>query len=301
MTGESTYLIYTDSAADLPLHIFNEYDLRIVLMDYTLNGKNYVFDTASPDHDRICDEFFAALKTGADAKTTQVTAFKYEECFRPALEAGNDILYLCFSSRMSNMCNNAFQIAEDLMQEFPERKLLVIDTLAATMGQGVLVRAALMNRESGMGIEENAAWLEKNKKYICHRFLVGDLDYLHKGGRVSTAAAVVGSMLKIKPLLIINDEGMLTVYSKARGMKIAKKRIVEGHRKEQGVPDVPKIIHVGHTSLYEEAEEAKAMVEAICEEGTIVETVNMGPIVGAHCGPELISVCGWGFHRAEQD
>ena len=293
------YLIYTDAAADFPPDFFPTDALRIIPMTYIMDGKEYVFNTGTAEHDRLCDEFYQALKNGADVKTTQVTQFQYEESFSIPLSEGEDILYLCFSSGMSNMYNNAVLAAEQLREDYPDRKMLVVDTRAATQGQGVFVRSALLNRDNGMSIEENAAWLNEKMPYICHRFLVGDLHHLHKGGRLSAAAAVVGTMLKIKPLLIINDEGKLEVFSKARGLKLAEKRIVEGTKREQGVPDVPKIIHIGHTSMYEEAERLRDAVREIVEEGTIIDIVNMGPIIGAHCGPELLSICGWGLHRRE--
>lgn len=294
------YLIYTDAAADLPYSEVEKYDLRTVPMEYSLDGKEFSFDTGSPDHDKICDEFFAALKNGSESKTTQINPYNYVELWTPVLKEGNDILYLCFSSGLSGTYNNACNAAQMLKDEFPERKIVVVDTLAATMGQGIYVRAALWNRANGMSIEENEAWLIKKRENLCHRFMVGDLNYLHKGGRLSAAAAVVGGMLRIKPLLIIDDEGKLQVCAKARGTKIAVKRLIDDYLKEAGVEDVPAIIHVGHTSLYEEAEMIKKEVGKVVPEDTVIDIVNMGPIIGTHVGPELLAVCGWGFHRLSE-
>ena len=295
----ASYLIYTDAAADIPAHVFQKYDLRIVPMRYTLNGKEILFNTASPDHDRLCDEFFEALKKGGDAMTSQITQFDFMEIFEPDLKDGNDILYLCFSSGISGTYNNACLAAEELNEKYPESRLLVVDTMAATQGQGVFTHTALINREKGMSMEENAAWLLEKRPYLCHRFVVGDLHHLHKGGRVSSTAAVVGTMLQVKPLLIIDDEGKLDVVEKARGMKRAQRRLVEAYQKEQGVPDVPKLVYVGHTSLYKEVEALCEAIRAVAEEGTVVEPVNLGPIIATHVGPEFFSVCGWGFHRRE--
>lgn len=295
----SDYLIYTDSAADLPAHVYNEYDLRIVPMEYVVNGQEYTFYTNSPDHDKICDSLFAAQKENADVHTSQITPFNYIEAWEDDLKAGNDILYLSFSSSMSATYDNALSAANQLKEDYPDCKIIVVDTLSATQGQGVLVHSALINRKSGMTIEENAAWLVEKRKYICHRFMAGDLNYLHKGGRVSAASAIVGSMLSIKPLLIINDEGKLDVVAKARGEKIAVKKLIDGYRKEMGVPDVPKLVYIGHTSRYEEAEQIKKKIEEIAEPGTVVETVNLSPIIGSHVGPSFFSICGWGFHRKE--
>ena len=291
------YLIYTDSAADLPAHVYSEYDLRIVPMEYVINGKEYTFHTESPDHDKICDELFAAQRENADVHTSQITPYHYIEAWEDDLAAGNDILYLCFSSGMSATYDNACAAAEQLREEYPDRKLVIVDTLSATQGQGIFVHAALINRKKGMSIEENEAWLIEKRPYVCHRFMVGDLNYLHKGGRVSAASAVVGSMLNIKPILIINDIGKLDVVAKVRGEKLAVKRLISAYKQEMGVPDVPKLVYVGHTSRYEEAEQIKKQIEEIAEPGTVVETVNLSPIIGSHIGPSFFSVCGWGFHR----
>ena len=292
------YLIYTDSAADLPYECIQKYDLRTIPMEYIIDGRVISFDTGSPDHDRICNAFFLSIQNGAESKTTQISEFRFIELLEPALEHGNDILYLCFSSGLSGTYNNACLAADELRVKYPDRKIIVIDTLAATMGQGIIVRAALLNRENGMSLEKNASWLRKNRYYNCHRFMVGDLHYLHKGGRLSSAAAVVGSMLKIKPVLVIDDEGKLQVTAKARGLKLAKKKLLEDYQREFGVPDMPKIIHIGHTSLYEEAEALKETVAAaVNDPETSIDIVNMGPIIGTHVGPELLAVCGWGLHR----
>ena len=293
------YLIFTDSAVDMPQHYFEEYDLRVIPMDYVLNGETYTCHNASPDHDQRCDELFAALRAGGDIHTTQITPFNFTEIWRPLLAEGHDILHISFSSGLSATADNALIAAKELQEEFPDRKLIVVDSLSATQGQGVFVIAALKNRAAGMSIEENAAWLKEKAIYVCHRFMVGDLNYLHKGGRVSSAVAIIGSALNIKPILIINDEGKLDVVAKARGEKHAIKKLISGYVKEMGVPDVPKHIIVGHTSLYEQAEQIKKSLEEVAEEGTIVETANLGPIIGAHIGPSFFSICGWGFHRLE--
>jgi len=291
------YLIFTDSSADLPHHIFEEYDLHIIPMEYVVDGKTFTCHTESPDHDKHCDELFAAQKKGAEVHTSQITPFAYVEAWEQLLKEGNDILYLCMSSGLTSTFDNVQTAVQQLKEDYPDRKLIAVDTLSATQGQGIMCTAALMNRAAGMSIEENAAWVEENRKYMCHRFMVGDLNYLHKGGRVSGAVAVVGTMLNIKPMLIINDEGKLDVVAKVRGQKPAVKRLITDYQKEMGVPDLPKIIYIGHTSLYEEVEVLKKQIEEIAEPGTIVECVNLGPIIGAHIGPSFFSVCGWGFHR----
>ena len=295
----NNYLIYTDSAADLPEHIYQKYDLRIIPMDYVINGVSYTFHTEDADRNKYCDELFAAQKNEADVHTSQITPFNYIEAWTPVLKEGNDILYLSFSSGMSATYANACGAADELREGFPDRKIIIVDSLSATAGQGVLTTAALMNRANNMSLEENAAWLTEKIPYMCHRFMVGDLNYLHKGGRVSSASAVVGTMLNIKPVLIIDDEGKLQVVSKARGEKVAIKRMIDSYKNEMGVPGVPKLVYIGHTSRYEDAEQIKKQLAEVAEEGTIIETINLSPIIGSHVGPSFFSICGWGKHRKE--
>lgn len=294
------YLIYTDSAADMPRYVYEEFDVRIIPMEYIVNGTVHTFYTDSPEHDKECDALFEAEKNGADVSTTQITPFIYIEKWTPELKSGNDIIYICFSSGMSATYTNAINAAEQLKEEFPERKLVVVDSLAGTQGQGLFVHSALINRANGMSFEENVAWLTENRKYLCHRFMVGDLNFLKKGGRVSAASAAIGSMLNIKPLLIIDDDGKLEVVDKPRGEKPAIKRLVESTKKELGVENTPKFIYVGHTSRYEDVKEVVKQLEVAVGPEYKIEVTNLSPIIGVHVGPSFFSICTYGHHRKEQ-
>lgn len=295
------YLIYTDSAADIPLHYFKEHQIGIVPMGYVLNGADFLFHSDDEDRDAVCDELYKAEIEGADVHTSQITPHTYIECFTPQLEAGNDILYICFSSGMSETYSNAVMAKNQLEEDFPDRKVRVVDSLGATTGQGILTLTACMNRAKGMNLEENAAWLEAHVRYLCHRFTVGDLDYLHKGGRVSKATALVGGMLNIKPLMIINDEGKLQVVGKARGHKASLAALVKSYQSELGAPDMPDYVFIAHSSMYERAEELRQMILAVSPEGTVCEIICLSPIIGAHTGPDLITLGSFGLHRKEGD
>ena len=220
------YLIYTDSAADMPQHIYSDYDVRIIPMEYLVNGKVYKFYTNSPDHDKECDALFEAQKNDADVSTTQITPYVYVEEWTPQLEAGNDILYICFSSGISSTYDNAVNAVNQLKEEFPDRKIIAIDSLSATQGLGVLVTAALINRANGMSIDDNADWINEKKMFVGHRFMVGDLHYLKKGGRITAAAAALGTILRIKPVLTIQG-GKLDLFGKARGVESAFRLMLE--------------------------------------------------------------------------
>lgn len=291
------YVIFTDSAADIPQHYYQTYEIHVVPMDYTLNGETFSFLTQSPDHDKICDGLYEAMRKGADVHTSQITPYRYVENWTEFLKAGKDILYVGFSSGMSATYENALSAAKDLMEEYPGSTVRVVDSLGGTGGLGILTVCACMNQEKGMSLEENASWLESKVPYLCHFFTVGDLDYLHKGGRVSASVALIGGVLKIKPMLSINEEGKLVMTAKSRGLSGAMKALVKTYEKEQGVEDVPRLVFVSHSSLYPEVEKIKAMIEEIALPGTVVETLCHTPISGVHTGPEFFAVCGFGFHK----
>lgn len=295
------YIIYTDSAADLPKEDYAKYDIRIIPMDYMLNGRSVEFDTSDPDHDKYCAELFEAQKNDAEVSTAQITPYRYVEIWTKEMEAGNDILYLSFSSGMSATYDNALMAAQQLKEDYPDRTICVVDSLAGTCGQGIITLTAALNRdEQGMGLEENAQWLKEHIPYICHRFIVGDLHYLHKGGRVSKASAVVGTMLNIKPGLIIDDEGKLQVVSKTRGKNAAMKKLVDAYVRQAGVEGVPKLIFCDYGANTEDIPIFRKMIEDAVDPDTRIEFICVTPILGVHVGSWFLSICGWGKKRKEE-
>lgn len=291
------YLLYTDSAADMPQSAYQEFDIRIIPMDYMLNGESVTFYTERPDHDEQCDRLFEMLKQGAEVHTSQITPYRYIENWTPVLEEGHDILYLCFSSGMSATYENALTAVRTLREDFPDRRIEVVDTLAATAGQGMLTYTAALNRAKGMSLDENAAWINEHKLNLCHYFTVGDLDFLHRGGRVSAATALVGGMLNIKPMLIIGNDGKLQVIAKARGQNSALKNLVRYTQKEFGIEGVPDLIYICHSSLYDKAEDLKNMIRMVLGDGIRIEMMTETPIIGVHTGPEFFAVLSYGKKR----
>ena len=241
------YRIYTDSAADIPEELLRETDICFIPMDYMLNGVSVPYSTDAPNRGKLCEDLTKAQREGADVHTSQITPYRFTEFWEKELAEGKDILYLAFSSGLSATWENAVAAANMLKEDYPDRKVIVLDTLAATAGQGILVYNAWQNKEKGMTLEENTKWLKEKIPYMCHRFVVGDLDYLHKGGRVSAAVALIGGMLNIKPGLIIDDEGKLQVVSKSRGQNAAWKTMIKEYVAQQGVPDVPKLVFITHS------------------------------------------------------
>ena len=293
----NNYLIYTDSAADLPVSAYEEYDIRIIPMTYLLDGESITFYTNSDTREATCTALYERLRKGADVHTSQITPYTYIDIWEKELQSGSDILYLAFSSGMSATYENALQAAEMLLEKYPDRRIEVVDSLAGTAGQGLLTYTAAMRRAGGSSLDDNAAWLKENAVHMCHFFTVGDLDFLHRGGRVSAAVALIGGMLNVKPLLIIADDGKLEVISKSRGQNAALKALVQNMVKRFGSPDYPDIIYMVHSGMGEKADQLRDMVRAAVGEKTRIECLTETPILGVHTGPEFFALCFFGSQR----
>ena len=200
------YWIVTDSTIDMPLSwIKQQENFRVLNLSYMMDGVSYVSDGTDESIRAIYD----AMREGKMLKTSQVTPEMWETCFRELLSAGNDVLTIAFSSGLSGTFSAAFAAAEDVHGDFPDRKLMVIDSLLASAGEGLMVAYALKNREKGMSIEDNAAWVQANVQHFISWFTVNDLMHLHRGGRVNAASAIVGSLVRIKPIMHVRTESSL--------------------------------------------------------------------------------------------
>lgn len=225
------YKLFSDVTADVSEELMRGMpEVELVPMQVELGGENYIY---GPGGDLTVEHFYAEQRAGKFASTSQINPMVYRECFEKTLKAGEDILYLCFSSGLSSTLQSANLCAQELREEYPERKLIVVDTLCAAVGEAMLVREAARKQQEGLTIEELAAWVEENRLKICHWFTVDSFDHLKHGGRVSAAAAAVGTMLQIKPLLHVDEEGKLRVAEKPRGRKQAIRTQV-AHMKEAG-------------------------------------------------------------------
>lgn len=283
----SNFHIYTDSSCDLPKEMVEQYDLRVMQLEVIIDDKEPVLN-----RDIEAKAFYQQLRDGANAKTAAVTPGYFEEHMRKSLEEGVDILYIGFSSGLSTTYNSGAMILKELQEEFPERKMFHIDTLCASVGQGLLVHYAALQREAGKSIEEVYEGVMEMKDKVHHQVTVDDLFFLQRGGRVSATAAVAGSILNIKPMIVITSEGKLENVAKARGRKKGMKELVE-YMKATADVDAWKYVFISHGDCLEEAEVVKAMVE---EEYPGVEVIisDVGPVIGAHTGPGVIALCHMG-------
>ena len=218
----SEYVITTDNNSDLPEKYFKDHGVGCMYLSYSMNGKNYTHENFLPEH-----EFYEAMRNGSMPTTAQVNPENAKALLEPYLKEGKDILHIAFSSGLSGTYNSSRIAAEELMEEYPDRKIIVVDSLSASLGQGLLVWLAQQKKELGQTLEDVADWVEKNKLKMVHLFTVDDLNHLYRGGRVSRTTAIVGSMLNIKPVLHVDNEGKLTAIGKVRGRKKALQELVK--------------------------------------------------------------------------
>ena len=287
------YKLFSDVTADVSEELMQGMpEVEFVPMQVELGGENYTY---GPGGNLTVEHFYAEQRAGKFASTSQINPMVYRECFEKTLKAGEDILYLCFSSGLSSTLQSANLCAQELREEYPERKLIVVDTLCAAVGEAMLVREAARKQQEGLTIEELAAWVEENRLKICHWFTVDSFDHLKHGGRVSAAAAVVGTMLQIKPLLHVDEEGKLRVAEKPRGRKQAIRTQV-AHMKEGWTPEMGKLVVIGHGDCPEDAEQLR---QAVLKEfpDADIRVAYIGPVIGAHTGPGMLALIYWGTNR----
>ncbi len=280
------FAIVTDSAAELLEELAAKWDVRIMPMEFTMGGKSYLHYADYRQMD--AKTFYDRLRKGEMATTSAINPQSYLEYLRPILASGQDVLLLVFSSGLSSTYQNSLLAAEELRVEFPDRRICVVDTLAPSGGQALLVYHAARLRESGAGLEETRDWVQANKLHMAHWFTVDDLMFLKRGGRISAATAVVGSMLSIKPVLHVDDEGRLVQVSKTRGRRAALRALVE--KMEQTALDPgSQTVFIGHGDSLDDAEWVAGEVRRRfgTPEITIAYT---SPIIGAHSGPGTLAL-----------
>lgn len=278
-----SYDIYTDSSCDLPVSMIEQYDLKVMQLEVTIDDNPPVLN-----RDVDIKTFYDQLRDGANAKTAAVTPGFFEENMRESLEAGKDIIYIGFTSGLSVTYNNGAMIAEELKAEFPERKILYIDTLCASAGEGMLVHYAALQREAGASIEEVYQGILEKKDYIHHLVTVNDLFFLKRGGRISATTAVAGSILNVKPLIHVSKEGKLETTGKIRGRKAAIKDLFLKMKSNAEI-DKWKYVFISHGDCLDDVTMLKEMIEKEYP-GVEVTLCDVGPVIGAHTGPGVIAL-----------
>ena len=283
------YVLITDSACDILPEKLAEWNVQMIPLAFLFTDTN----KEQKDHEEPIREFYEAMRAGRVAKTSCVNEEAFEAIFTPVLEAGQDILYLGFSTGLSATCENGKKVAERLAAKYPERKIRAIDSLAASAGEGLLLYLGVKNRDAGMTLDENADALEADKLHICHWFTVDDLVYLKRGGRVSAAAAVLGGALNIKPVLHVDNEGHLIKITQVHGRKKSIRKMAE-KLGETILPDSP--VFISHGDCIEDAEMLRDILKN--EYGKEVDLITyVGSVIGAHSGPGTLALFFLGTER----
>ena len=279
----SDYIITVNSTVDTTREWLTERGVPYIPLKYTIDGQTY-----SDMEGLSSKEFFDKLREGKMSTTSQINPDEAREALEPYLKEGKDILHLSFSSGLSGTCNSMKIAAEELQEEYPERKIIVIDTLCACLGEALLLYYVLKQKENGVTIEEAAKWAEENKLHICHDVTVDDLNHLHRGGRISKTAAVFGTLVQVKPIIHMDENGKLQVIGKERGRKRSLNKIVD-MAVEQSEGWENDMVMITHGDCIEDAEYvAERVKEKLGNPEVLIN--NIGTVIGSHTGPGVVAV-----------
>lgn len=281
--------LFTDTSANLPVEIIDEYGIEVVPFSYTIDGVEYI-----PEREFDGKAFYAAMRAGSEVKTSMVNAGTFIERFKAALDAGKDVLYIGMSGGISGTANAALMAKQELDEEYPDRKIVVIDTLAASLGEGLFVIKAAEQLRDGAALDAIEEDIRAQVPHMCQSFTVDDLKYLKKTGRVSGAAAIIGNVLSIHPILIGDYEGKIVVKSKVRGMKRTLDALAE--RYAELVLNKAETIGIAHA----DNEEGKAyLVQRLRDKGLTGKCLSVcyEPVTGSHVGPGTVALFFFGTDR----
>lgn len=283
------YIIVSDSNLDLSQDMINDLEIEIIPMKYIINNTIYT------DGEHSSEDFYNQLRKGVSISTTQINTEEFIEFFSKYLSEGKNVLYIGFSSGLSGTYNNAVNASEQLKKSYPSNKVLVVDSVSASVGQGLLLYYAVLKKKSGYSLEELKNWVIENRTKLCHWFTVDDLHHLKRGGRISSAAAVVGSVLNVKPLFFVDNDGKLKISEKIRGRKKTLDLMVSKlHNTCLNIKD--SLVIVGHSDSLEDAEYiAQKLKDEFLVSNVIIRPI--GPIIGSHTGPGTLGLCFLGNSR----
>lgn len=276
------YVIITDSSCDLPASVAESMGVQVIPLEVNMEGDIRL------NNEIDIKEFYAYLREKHGAKTSAVNMDRFIETFEPYVAGGKDLLYIGFSSGLSATYMAGKNAAEELSEKYPDRKIMAVDSLCASLGQGLLVKYAVDKKNAGATIEEVAEYVETEKWHLAHWFTVDDLFFLKRGGRVSAATAVLGTVLQFKPVLHVDNEGHLINMSKVRGRNASIKALLE-KMKETALSPEGQTIYISHGDCYDDA---KALADMITAEFGITDILinEVGPVIGAHSGPGTLAL-----------
>lgn len=284
------FIISTDSVSDLPLEYLEKNNVVINELNYILDGEEY--NSIMPVEG--IKRFYKDIKSGGLPTTSALNPTAAKEKFKENIENGYDVIHISFSSGLSSSYNNAVLGANQVMEEFPDAKVIVVDALSVTSGQGIIVKKAVELKKEGMSIDQIKEWIEENKKMVIHEFTVSDLGHLVRGGRLSKSSAIIGGILHINPLLKLDDNGKIVAFGKVRGRKKALNTLVD-NMKEQ-INEQTDTVLICHADCEEDAKYVKNRIE---EKYKIKEIIinYMSPVIGTHTGQGCVVFSYIGKHR----
>jgi len=290
------FVLITDSCVDLLIEIVNKYNLVILPLTVTINGK--IYHNYLDEREIKFKEFYDLVRTNAKMSTSMANPSDFIQLFENYLKNGQDILYIAFSSSLSGTYNSSLIAKEELQDKYPNQKIIIIDSKCASMGQGLLVTYAAKLKSEGKSISEIANWVEENKLRICHIFTVGDLNQLRRGGRLSYTKALIGQVLRIKPILHVNKEGKLVQLSMTRGRRSAINLLLERMQATIENPN-DQIIYISHGDCFAEAIEVKNKILELYNPKEVV--INyIGPVIGSHSGINTLAIFYLGNDRFQE-
>lgn len=290
--GNSSFAITTDTTCDLPAEYILENDIGLLALCYTIDGETYRGYAANSLSDKV---FYDKMRAGSMPQTMQVNPEQAKEVFEAILKERKNILHIAFSSGLSGSYNSALMAAQELCERYPDNKIVVVDSLCACMGEGLLVYKVAEMRKAGKSFDEVCRWAEQNKLHVIHNVAVDDLNHLHRGGRVSKASAVVGTMMGIKPILKVDNEGKLLAVDKVRGRKQALTHLVTQMEEQLGAYQ-NDVVFIAHADCLEDA---KFVQDTVKKRLGIKNFVihSIGPTIGAHAGPGTVALFFMGQQR----
>ena len=283
----NNYVLVSDSTGDLPVDVIKELDVKILPFSYSINDEVFYYYLDERDGD--ISKFYDRLRNGDMPVTSQVNPITYKDLFEEIVKEGKDVLYLAFSSGLSGSYQTSKMAIEMVKEDYPDAKIISIDSISASVGQGAFLYEAAMLKKEGMDIDTLAQWIKDKRYDVRHWFMVEDLFHLKRGGRLSAVSAVVGSALKIKPILSVDQDGKLVVKSKARGVGKALDFIIS--KVKEDVEDLSSLrVVIGHADALDNADKLKTMaVEAGMKEENIM-VAPIGPIIGTHVGAGMTAM-----------
>lgn len=279
-----SYRIFTDATSDLPAAFAEQLDVTVLPMGFTMEEKEYFYVPGKSD--MPIEQFFAKMRAGVGVITAQVNTFAFLAAFEPVLQAGEDILYIGFSSKLSGTVQSAVAAAEELKVKYPARKVIVVDSCSASLGEGLLVYYAA--KKQALSLDELGKWVEENKLRFAHWFTVDDLVYLKRGGRISGATAAIATILNIKPVMHVDNEGYLVAVEKVQGRKKSLRSLFE-HMENTLDQQATHTVFIGHCDAKADAEYVASLVHEKYPD-IMVHIDDIGTSIGAHSGPGTIAL-----------